>query len=414
MGLNFEHRLDLITGAEVINPSGGPFSWLGTQIGLDPSDYDGATFYAEIVFINTDPTNDYTWTLERADHTVMATITLPHNTTDWTVARSSAWTPTSGLNFYQQLTPSATNNDVQVNRISIPIVQVNATKTRIQIPLGANASGVATNDSQNSCVANNPPLTASPGTEELLCRRWLREDSLFGSSVLAKAEFEIVANTNAKNHNHYVLYNLTDGTVVSDILTSSDTGKVIQTDDFTASANFIDGKEYAVYSYATGGINPASFVSRVCIYLTITSIDKLGLYFSVSTTSENDMIPVDAPSATYSRRISLDPANFSSAAAQFEMVGLSLSVGNIVIFLSHTANPSLGGTAVDPTNAEFNFTSSTRTRVRGAASFNLPSAGSYFTDMSRTDSSTVQDHGAWMIVGVTPFTAHPSFHAHIF
>src|SRR5262249_33912216 len=120
-------------GDGIASSAGSATSFKSTRLPLDDGDYDGATYYFEIIAKNTDASSR-TVTLETDSGTSKQTISVANGTTDWTRLRSSSFTPVSGPTTYRlKLDGTTADNDLVVLYGRIIIEQVAATKSRIPV-----------------------------------------------------------------------------------------------------------------------------------------------------------------------------------------------------------------------------------------------------------------------------------------
>lgn len=137
-GMDLVVTLEML-GATARSETSGQIAFDRSKIHLDPADYDGATYFFEIVATTTAAgVNEDVELYDLTNDTVEATINTGGSAVSYVRMRSAAFTPTAGDAVYQVRLPQTTaQSDVLVFTARIVVVQSGATKTRLQIPLAA-------------------------------------------------------------------------------------------------------------------------------------------------------------------------------------------------------------------------------------------------------------------------------------
>lgn len=125
---------------------------VSTRFALDPSNYDGATYFFEIVGNWNESTSPLaTFVVELRDHlnATVASIQVARGVdhTQSVRVRSTAFVPVADTyHVYKPAMTSGTRVDIYAARIVVD--QVNATKTKIQIPLTCNTTTTGTTNGE--------------------------------------------------------------------------------------------------------------------------------------------------------------------------------------------------------------------------------------------------------------------------
>ena len=237
MGLNLVVPIEMIDyGRE--NPFDVVYLYR-TLTTLDPGDYDGATYYFEVVGCNTEAVNRDIYL--KINTTLYATITIPASTTVPTRFRSAAFSPAAG-NYWIQLAYSPALYTLEVYSARIIIVQVNATKTRIQIPL-TGRDGI-------EYLSNIPITDSKVGTT--YGQGTAAYYSLFQKNVSKLADisswkFECVLRAGATSYTAYAsLFNKTDNTQVGGGVSTTLAYALLSETIVNDATNFHDLDEFEV------------------------------------------------------------------------------------------------------------------------------------------------------------------------
>lgn len=345
-------------------------------INMDPGNYDGATYYYEIVATNANTTNGYAVSLrDVTGSTNKVSITVPANTTARTRLRSSSWTPTSGNRVYSTyIAATAAASNIIVYEARIVVVQSNATKTRIQIPLlNRNYSDNAAYTAQYVDNRNN----ASDGQSVSRYFPIFKYVAAAFSNVPASGfSFETaVASSNASATATVSLYNKTDSTIVASVTKSTTTPSVVTTSWSAGASNWHDGDDYEVRHK----ISNASYYSRIgnaYLYITISDLQSYEVYWKISkarTAGTGALI-------NEYQRAQLNPDNYSNESIFFECTGYNNSSNNYLHLQDDGTNDSgTGGSNVS--GADIAFNSGTKARQRTASTISLTNGNRYILDI---------------------------------
>lgn len=301
--------IDLVVPIEMVDASLGSLETGATiydrsKVYLDSDNYDGATYYFEIVASNAHADTDYDVDLyDVTGSAVKATITVPANTS-LTRYRSDAWTPADTANrVYAVRTPQTehvpdTGTRVIIVRTArIIIVQTNATKTRIQIPLtqnrddmeGWSIAGIDGNEATYGCVNMTISTTYEQGAANAVFdftgpeafSQFYKDSSQY--ATIDHWTFEaVITIADGDERVSATLWNVTDDEQVSDTELShtGDVLNTLKTVDFDDDAdNFSDLDIFEVYIKSSEG--SSAYLLRSCLYVTLTDLSKAEIIWRV-------------------------------------------------------------------------------------------------------------------------------------
>jgi hypothetical protein len=166
---------------------------------LDTDDYDGATYYFEVV--GTEVSNNTNGLIYLWEGGVKATCTIPQNTTVPTRIRSSSFSPTTGSNEYTFAAgPDSPEPNGTVYSLRVIIVQSNATKTELQIAIGTESSTKAV---AYSTVANWGNAKR---------KFWYYDSSKFSTTGTLAVQFEAILDNSSSSGTTYCALKLDGAT----------------------------------------------------------------------------------------------------------------------------------------------------------------------------------------------------------
>jgi len=259
---------------------------LTTSIYLDPANYDGAVFYLEVVALRSsnpcyvqlyDLTNSAALLTDNAGNGIE--VYAPGAATRR--IRSGAFTPAAGKNKLC-LKFSAV---CLIYTARIIVVQTNATKTRVQIPMFAEK-----HDAYGTMDAYFVEARAATSYAQTTPMKYTWFPKTAGAFAALSGNcwtFEaVLANADAGATSYATLYNVTDsatitGAEVSKAGTAIDVVDVSIADD---AGNWHDGDRHEVYIKSSS----ASYAARLLaarLYVTLTSITALDVYHRISKAS---------------------------------------------------------------------------------------------------------------------------------
>lgn len=251
-----------------------------TQTRLNPSDYDGATYYFECVISTTGATPYNIELYDVTNSSVRASVSAGANIVSYVRYRSSSFTPTAGDSIYAVRIPQV-DAALSVFSARIIIVQSNATKTRLQIPLIAGAYS-----SPNTDASGYPDSTTTltsygqttPSRYYLFKKELSKLASLDSGSPWT---FDSVMRTSSPTGTVSVgLFNASSSSDVTGVEVSH-TGNsdiTMKTIDFSNTADgFTDLDEFTP-RIKTGNSGWFVCVYRACLYVRLVNLTKALVY----------------------------------------------------------------------------------------------------------------------------------------
>ena len=380
----------------------GNIKFKRSMVSLNEADYDGDTYYFEIVAKNTNTTTAYSVYLRDMTNAVDKTSYLvPANTTSPTRFRTtSPFVPVDNtdIEYRVKLPQTAAADQLVVYAARIIVVQANATKTRIQIPLlnhGYNGLSHGT-----GAGSDNTSSTAYTQSSPVRYSLWQKDVSAWGDIPVPPATpwtFEAVARTTSATETSYVsLFNYTDNTqvTVTEHGATGGTGFQLMTADFASDAtNFDDSDEFEVRHYITNGTY-VSALSRAALYVRLTNLNKGEVYWRFSR-----KISSSANNTNGCQRILLDTSKYTSPEIYNESTGWESILGDITlkVFDAGTSDSSKTGSAVS--NSDINFNSGVRGRQRTTTDLipYVTSGNRYIRNIVWT-SGTIDVASCWLVV----------------
>jgi len=341
----------------------GPIIFLRSQTYLDPSNYDGATYYFEIVGYNSNASGTYAVDLyDVTDSDVKTSITIPNSTTNETRLRSASWSPDAANHIYAVRTPDIPTGSgtVRVYTARIIVVQVNATKTRIQIPM-LGTSGYSNSDDEAYVDAHSSD-SYTQGTTGYYTR-FLKTASNF--ATISGWSLTVVGEGGSDDF-YATLWNVTDNAQIAAseviILGLTSTPTIANTDFANNATNFDDGDEFEVYIKID---NPAGNVKlyKADLYVTLTTLTKTEIYWRASTYSG---ATAAAANTGIRSRVLMTTSNYSNPAVYHDFTGLCADDDDIFFLKDDSTNDSGTGGAAEP-DSEINVNSASKDRVRSVA-----------------------------------------------
>lgn len=366
-----------------------------TATPLNAANYDGTCVYEfEIVAINSNATNAYDISLYDATNAaVKATVSVTKDTTS-TRYRSAPFSPAAGNNIYQvRIAASEAANDIKVYLARIVVTQTAATKTRIQVPLVANAYGTTSNSDGylTDFSAGASYTQGNPGRYAY----WKRDDAAWGT--VSGYALEAVLSTNDASGTAYaILNNVTDAADVteSEVHSHSNGAYELVTQSLTSAGNFHDGDTYQLLIKGTGTYQ--GWLAMASVYLTVAGMSKGECYWLVGRSIVAGTAGVDL----FTGRAKADLSLYSSPVLCHEATVLEATAGEAKLHL-HEEGTSDSATAhaADLTNSTLT-PGTTKGIVRSAALSGVTDGDRIW---ARKDASTynITLSSMWLVVAWT-------------
>jgi uncharacterized delta-60 repeat protein len=332
-----------------------------SAVKLNEADYDGVTedYYFEIVAENLDTSDRYVHLQDVTYVATQASILVPAGTTETTRFRTS-FTPYTGDHVYRIILDGTSSNDqLKVFAARIIIVQTNASKTRIQIPLlnhshsgHANSPDVGSDDTSSISYSQQ---------DEFRFNIWKKDVSAWGDIAGgAPWTFEAVLRSSVAGTTAYVaLFNKTNDTkVAATQLTTSSTTHTLMTVNFaTDSTDFDDLDEFEVRHKVGSGAT--SRLARACLYVKLTNLNKGEVYWRFTRKAS-----ASGSDLTHGfQRVLLNTQNYSGAKAYHEATGNGSLITSITTNVLDAGTGDAGtegsvvpGSGISGNNFSGNFT----------------------------------------------------------
>lgn len=389
--LNLEVPLEMVDQGLAALSGTGASNFQRSSIYLDPSDYDGATYYFEIVARNTDSTARSVYL--RSSTTDYATIVVPAGTVGYTrFGQATHWTPVTGKSLYlARLDRTSSADQLIVQSARIVVRQTNATKTRIQIPLAQ--MGHDGYQAGFGWVDGTTSTAYSQGNSDYYSV-W-RKDSSRYADLNGTNPWTLEAalyNTGATATAYAALFNRSSGLQVAgaEISVTGSTITLVDVSFSDGATNFVHGSEYEVRIRTNNGSYRANLASAARLYVSLTNLSKADVVYRTGRmsagTSETHLVE---------QRTLFDSALFTNPTIYFEATGLCADAGTRVFLRDHgTSDSGTGGS--DVTGSGINFSSAAKIRVRSAAI--NPTAGDRFYARVAPSTSQVRLSHGWIVV----------------
>lgn len=270
MSMNLIVPIELIAGECQSNTSDITFNV--SKSGLNDSDYDGATYYFEVVGTNSDSVDRSVYLINGASTTV-ATATIPASTTTNLRVRSTSFTPTSGADEYRiKIQGTTSNYQLKAFGARLIIVQVNATKTKIQISFSRDTW----NTNNFSDVARLTGQNTTTYAESVEYSRWKKVTTEM--ATIDSWEFEAVF-ANPSTTGYARLWNATDNAQIAELSGANATLTRYTASVADNATNFHENDLIGFQGKSgSAGVNTA--FAKLALYVKLTSITKAEIHLS--------------------------------------------------------------------------------------------------------------------------------------
>jgi hypothetical protein len=367
------------------------------------AEYDGATvnYYFEIVANNDNTTTAYNVYLTDQTNGVDR-LTVPVDPGAVRVRYRFPFTPVAGNNEYcMKVEGTAVVDQVKVFAARIIVVQTNATKTRIQIPLlnhGFNGSANGTTAATDAVT-----ITTYSQNAETRFSLWKKDLSAWGDLAATNPwTFEAVTMVDGSDTSYVSLFNKSKEDeygvpyqVTDTEVSTTATSMTLLSRDFNDTAtNFDDLDDFEVrHRLGTGGTNQSS-LSRTALYVRLTNLNKGEVYWRFGRKNE-----VSANATNNQQRVMLTTDNYSNPQVYHESTGWE-SVSGVVsteVFDAGTTDTGTTGSAIAISTIEFDSTSKVRKRNTTDLMPNITSGNRFIRNVTWT-SGTIVCASNWLVV----------------
>ncbi len=369
-----------------------------SSIYFNIAEYDGDTvnYYFEIVANNTNTTTAQNVYLRDQTNGVDR-VTVPVSAGAVRVRFRFPFTPVAGNNEYRMkidATPTGVDQ-IQVFAARIIVVQTNATKTRIQIPLlnhgfngFYNGTGAATDTLKITTYSQNAETRFS---------LWHKDFSAWGDLAATNPwTFEAVTRNNPSGTSYVSLFNKTDNTQVTDteVSTTGTTMTLLSRDFIDSAANFHDLDDFeARHRHSTGG-TVESRLARAALYVRLTNLNMGEVYWRFGRKNE-----VSNNATNNQQRVMLTTDNYSNPQVYHETTGWESTSGvvNSAVLDAGTTDSGQTGTVIANSIIEFDSTSKAVQRSTTDLMPDITSGNRYIRQITRT-SGTIVCASNWLVV----------------
>jgi hypothetical protein len=391
-GLDLEVPIDMVDHGFLAPSDGaGTTNFNRSRIFLDANDYDGSTvnYYFEIVAMNTDTVARNVY-FRRTTNTATnhATISVPAGASSFTRYRVAfTIAPLAGKNNYLvRLTDTNVGKQLIVSAARVIVQQINATKTRIQIPLVQKNHDLSATGSGRADTSTSTVYTQGDADKYSL---WKKVSGQY-ADISGWTLEAVLDNDSATGTTYAALHRASDGEIVADSEVSL-YGDVIALVDksFTDGApNFTDDDKFELKIKTSSGTGVKAHLGRASLYVSLTNLSRAEVLYRVSR-----KVP-SGPEDVVEQRTLLDTSLFTSPTVYLEATGRCADTTPLVFLRDHDSNPSGTGGA-DVSGSEITF-SVNRDIVRTGAI--TPDSGDNFYTRVGTNTNTLKVTHAWIVV----------------
>lgn len=391
MALNLEVPIEMVDYG-LASSSAAAIIFNRSKIHFNPANYDGVTgVYFEISGYNVNITTDYIIDLyDVTDSDIKTSITVPKSTTSMTRLRSAAWTPDNANHIYAvQLRQTTANSDLGVFSARIIVVQVNATITRIQIPLLQVAGGWSNVNDNTIYVDTHNSIIY--GQNLVSYYSWYLKDTAFLADIAGWSFETVLASNNTSKTAYAILHNVTDNTTIaeSEISITGTTVALVESAEFANNvSNFHENDIFDIQIKATAGY--IVYIGRASLYVRLTNLTKAEVIWRVGEAG-NFVTDINYVHC----RALLNTSGYSSPVIYFETTGLS-SANNDVAYLYDNLTNDVGTDGSNVADSGLTYIQTNKTRQRTAA-LTITGGDRFYNFIDRV-SGTIRPTSAWVII----------------
>jgi len=368
---------------------------------LDPSDYDGASYYFEIVALNTDDEAHSVSLRDATNDAALSSISVPASTYSHTRIRAAEdFEPAPGTNELRLRLPAMpVGEDLKVFTARIVVEQRDATRTRLQFPLLAGAWQMAgwTSDETAECYIGYTNAT-SYSIDPRWARLFERNDETLSQIAGGKPwTLETLVAHDGAGESSTCLYNVSDSEAIaaSEGSATGDSYQLIST-SFAGDAEDFDDEDLYEVRLASDGTDYAN-IARAALYVELSCLEKAAVNWRIG-------------DATYAgtgaeqirtERAAIDLDSYSGTpSASFEASGYCADAAERLFLYHHTTNDS--GTSGWTSVEGLQFESGSRGVLRTA--FNLTDDYRYLCGWE-SSSNDHQSAAAFVVLEIAGETA---------
>lgn len=401
MALNLEVPLEMVAYG-VSNNTGSAITYARTRINLDTNDYDGATYYFEVIGTADNTSSTTIQLINSAGSAVTnSSITMPASTLSSKRLRSNAITLTSGADNYRVQIGAVANNGCNIYVARIIVVQASATKTRIQIPLiGATWSNTGTSDTQATDTTTSASYAQNDSTIYSL---WNFQAANFVAPASTNPfSLETIMSTGSGATTiKSSLFNATDNTQITGSEQSVATATVTNTvTNFSSDTNFLTNKDYELRIQRSAGSGAAN-LHFAAFYIRLTNLTTAEVYYRVI-----KEISATGNAQPDTGRFLYTAANWTTPVIYYEATAYSSVAGTMSSALYDVTTTDSGATGSDVTGSSVTISGATKARFR-SGSLTLTDNDRFIED-TQVSSGTLQQPSSWAIFDIPGTTTSTS------
>jgi len=370
-GVNLEVPLEMVDLG--ISSSTAATTFTRSAIRLDADDYDGATYYFEFVGSNSNGNNDYAVELIDMDNGNDSKCheTVPQGTATPTRFRTEAFIPATGNNEYQvRLAGTELDDELKVYAARIVVVQNNATKTRIQIPLSSGPFNFSSN-APDASVDDTDSITYTQRYPDHFSL-WKKDESVWGDIASGTpwtleavfGTFKPYGGEPDGMTNLSLFKRIDDENAIQVVVTELTHGLNygLESVDFANDAdNFDDLGQFEVkYKLVpTGGFTYFSALARASLYVKLTNLNKGEVYWRLSRKASVSVAGTNAL-----QRVLWNGNNYSHPKVYFQATGRDATLSGMTIGALDAETSDSGTSGSMVSGSEIDFTSTTKALER--------------------------------------------------
>lgn len=390
MNLAIEQNFELLD-ASIGGVTAGAISWKRSKLYFDATQFDGATFWLEMDYDNTDGAGRVISLLDETGSSV-GTITATAGVTAQTRKRGASPITLTGAHTYNMQTPVCTTaNKLHIWNFRIVVVQdATMNQTEIIIPmLNGDASDIWTTDLANP--VDTTVSTTYTQNAPIIYPLWLFDATQWmgttpGTPVTVEATFrtETAAQTAS-----VALFDATlNSQVTGAVLTHTGDTAITNVTASFAIENLVNGHEYEFRMKCTGGA--IADIYRASIRIDMANPQRLEVYTRISrrfsgTTSYT----------SFDDRHLWTAASYTSPTIYVEATGKNIS-GTTTWFLNDLGASDNSTSVSHVSGGGLTFTS-TKARSRSGA-LTLTDTHRYGADAVVSAASNASDTQMWLII----------------
>ncbi len=399
--MNLEVPIELIDN-NLTSLNSGAFTAESSKTNFDTGDYDGGLTYTfDISASNSDSADKDVLLVNGAGATV-ATATVP---TGAVINRYTATlTPTSGADTYRVVVPQTTSAaQATVFTARIVVAQIQANKTRIQIPLGGTNGSFSTD--LTNIIDSRTSVSYGQGTSDKFTL-WNYTAANWATIAASNAfTLEAVISNSSTSTTFAALYNATDNTEVTSSIVSAAAGTdtlSLQATTFTSDVNLVTAKDYELRFKSDANV---ARIHRAAFYIKLTGLASAGKAEVYYRFTRHGSTSITSAGSNSSWRARITAPNYANPLFYHEACGRESSLGDPVAQAGSISTSDTSDTVTAISGSDIAFDSTTKARVRTTA-LTMTLNWRVAAIRTRTTGTLVWTHSLLVVATSTP-TATP-------